>query len=495
MRTSTTPTTSTGSSLTADYGRPPAYSHLVPYVSTAGPKVAKVCAASGYAPDPEQQLILDQAFGLDEEGLPAASLVVIIAPRQNLKSGVLKQLSIGWLFVAKERSVTWTAHNFDTALDAFEDPFQTGMAQIVENTPMLARRVRSVGRSHGSEGFVLGSGAKFRLRTRTADGGRGLASDKVILDEGFALQDVHISALRPTMLARPRSQLVVASSACLRNSDVLREMVARGRAGEDRMAYFEWCDPRPNEGCAAEDCDHAKTAQGCALDDIGRLAAANPAFGRRISERALRDARRDMSPAKFAVEVMGWHEEPGKATSDLTVEVWQTAVTDDTPTGRMVMAVDTGPAHAWSSIVVCGGGVLELVDRRRGSSWLPDRVRELCDRHQIAEVVIDPAGPVAGVIPDFEAAGVRLRLLSGADSAAACGALVDSIGEQRVKVRHADAFLSAVAGASRRKSGDRWKWSRVSSEVDISPLVAATWAAWAWSDQQTTNYDVLESAY
>ena len=479
-----------------DYGKPPTFSTLVDYEHTLGPKVAKVCAAAGYAPDPEQQLILDQTFGVAADGLPAASTVVIIAPRQNLKSGALKMLTIGWMFVAKERSVTWSAHEFGTALNSFEDPYEQGIAQLVENTPMLARRVRSVGRSHGSEGFKLRSAAEFKLRARTSTGGRGLTADKSILDEGFALRDVHIGALRPTMMARPRGQLVIASSACRKNSEVLREYVQRGRAGgEPRLVYLEWCDPNPNEGCAADDCDHAKTAVGCALDDLDRLAAANPGYPHRVSERAFRDARRDMSPAEFAIEIMGWHEEPDQATSDLTVEVWQTAVTDDRPTGRLVMAVDTAPSHAWSSIVVCGGGVLELVDRRRGSSWLPDRVRELCDRHQVAEAVIDPAGPVAGVIPDFEAAGVRLRLLSGSDSAAACGALVDSIGEQRVKVRHADAFLSAVAGAARRKTGDRWKWSRVSSEVDISPLVAATWAAWAWADQQTAEYDVLASAY
>ena len=62
-------------------------------------------------------------------------------------------------------------------------------------------------------------------------------------------------------------------------------------------------------------------------------------------------------------------------------------------------------------------------------------------------------------------------------------------------MRHADAFLSAVAGASRRKTGDRWKWSRASSEVDISPLVAATWACWGWLADQSIEYDVLASAY
>jgi hypothetical protein len=42
------------------------------------------------------------------------------------------------------------------------------------------------------------------------------------------------------------------------------------------------------------------------------------------------------------------------------------------------------------------------------------------------------------------------------------------------------ALVNAVVGARRRDQGDGvWKWSRVGSEVDISPLVAMTWALWA----------------
>jgi hypothetical protein len=202
-----------------------------------------------------------------------------------------------------------------------------------------------------------------------------------------------------------------------------------------------------------------------------------------------------LTPREFAIEIMGWHEEPEQTTSDLTVEIWAAGVTTEAPSGRLVIAADTAPSHAWSSIAVVGGGVLELADRRRGSSWLPERLRDMCDRHGIYEVVLDPAGPIAGVIPDIEAAGVRVRMLTGAQAAAACGAFVESISQQRIKPRHADAFLSAVAGAQRRKAGDRWKWSRASSEVDISPLVAATWAAWAWLDDQAADYVLEESFY
>ena len=149
-----------------EYGCPPAFATLVDYASTAGPMVARLCEAVGYRPDPEQRLILDQVFALTDEGLPAASTVVVIAPRQNLKTAVLKMITLGWFFVTLERSVTWSAHEFGTAKGAFEDPFETGLVQLIENTPMLARRLKSVARVGG---FCAGAPGGRRVQAAGAD--------------------------------------------------------------------------------------------------------------------------------------------------------------------------------------------------------------------------------------------------------------------------------------------------------------------------------------
>jgi hypothetical protein len=39
-------------------------------------------------------------------------------------------------------------------------------------------------------------------------------------------------------------------------------------------------------------------------------------------------------------------------------------------------------------------------------------------------------------------------------------------------------LIAALDGALKRPLGDAWAWSRKSSSVDISPLVAATLALW-----------------
>ncbi len=76
---------------------------------TLGPEVAAVATLAGFAPDPEQQLLLDGSFALDRAGKSVAFEVVVIAPRQNLKTGFEKQYALGQLFVRREPLVVWSA--------------------------------------------------------------------------------------------------------------------------------------------------------------------------------------------------------------------------------------------------------------------------------------------------------------------------------------------------------------------------------------------------
>ena len=47
----------------------------------------------------------------------------------------------------------------------------------------------------------------------------------------------------------------------------------------------------------------------------------------------------------------------------------------------------------------------------------------------------------------------------------------------------------AVAGARRRFAGDGWRWTRVGSDTDISPLYAVTVARHLWATAD--HYDPL----
>src|SRR6266568_1012359 len=104
---------------------------------TLGPEVAAVPTLAGFPPDPEQQMLLDVSFGLDKAGRPLVFETVLIAPRQNLKTGFLKQRALGKLFVQKRPLVMWSAHEFDTARRALLD-----LEALIEGAPSLRRDVQ-----------------------------------------------------------------------------------------------------------------------------------------------------------------------------------------------------------------------------------------------------------------------------------------------------------------------------------------------------------------
>src|SRR6266508_3522209 len=71
----------------------PAYLSIPEYDAerSLGPEVAAVCTVANFPPDPEQRMLHDGAFALDKQGKSVAFEVVVIAPRQNIKTGFFKQ--------------------------------------------------------------------------------------------------------------------------------------------------------------------------------------------------------------------------------------------------------------------------------------------------------------------------------------------------------------------------------------------------------------------
>lgn len=470
--------------------RPPTWSHLVDASTTYGAEVAELSAVAGLVPDPEQRLVLDQVFAERAPGVPSAFEVGLVAPRQNLKTGTFKMCALGWLFLMDQRLVIWSAHEFSTAQEAFRD-----MCELVESTPALDRKVKAISRGNGDEAIELLSGCRLKFKARTKSGGRGLTGDKIVLDEAFALQPSMMGALLPTLSTRRGAQVVYGSSAGTRNSDVLRGIRDKGRGGKSvRLAYLEWGDPDPG-GCAIDGCEHDVGTPGCALDDRSRWSAAMPALGRRVPVDIVEAFRNSGMPAaEFAREFLGWWDEPVEGSAELTGEQWAARRTDAGPTGAVSLAADVAPNGTWAAVVACGAGVVELVEHRRGTAWLPARLVEIMARQGIDGVAVDPAGPIGSLLPDLDRAGVAVHLLDGRDAVRACGAMASAVTEGTVSHRGEPAFLAAIGGASRRAVGDGWKWSRKDSTVDVSPLVAATYAHWQWLSR-AGDYEVLASAY
>jgi hypothetical protein len=91
-------------------------------------------------------------------------------------------------------------------------------------------------------------------------------------------------------------------------------------------------------------------------------------------------------------------------------------------------------------------------------------------------VICTGSGITGTLVDELVLAGVDVTSLNATEYAQACAGLVDQVLEERVRHLGSKELRDAIRGAATRPLGDAWAWSRKSSSVDISPLVAATLA-------------------
>lgn len=478
----------------------PAHRSVPAYTRTLGPEVADLARLAGFGPDPEQELLLDAIFALDGRGGSAAFEIAAIACRQNLKTGLFKQAALGWLFITDQRLIVWSAHEFRTTQEAFRD-----LDTLITGSDVLRKRVKHIYRGNGDEAIELVDDRRLIFKARTKGGGRGLSGDKVILDEAFALQPMHMGALLPTLSARPDPQVLYGSSAGMAESDVLRALRDRGRAGGDpRLAYFEWCAPPPAQACTeGAACSHMLDAEGCGCDDPELWRRANPAIGRRITVEHIAAERRAMPPEEFGRERMGWWDDPlGVDERPIEPEDWADCALEvpERPAGTPSFFIDCSPGLSSASISAAtthdGRPRIELSDYRPGASWLEGedgRVLELARTYPGARFAAFGSGAVSALLPGLAELGVEVEHLGNQDMGRACGHLQKLVMTRGLSHDGNPLYESALKSAVKRPLGDDlWTWSRRKS-ADISPIVSATGAAWLLETEP--DYDVTLSVY
>ena len=451
--------------------------HAPEFDESAGAEAVAIARSAGLVLDPWQEFVLHHGLG-ERDGRWAAFRVGVCVPRQNGKGGIIEALELAALFVFRDRLVTHSAHEFATSREAL---FR--LEQLIQNTPELHKRVRAYKHSHGEEGIYLKSGQRIHFRTRTGGGGRGFSGDKVILDEAMYLPPKVMSALVPTMSARINPQLWFFGSAVDQvemdhgvEFARVREQGLQGSSGS--LAYFEW----------SVDANNPDELSPLVSADPELWAESNPAMGIRISEEYIRDERDTLPWRGFAVERLGvgdWPTTDESADRVVDPRVWAKLADEQSKIdGAVWFALDVTPDRARATICAAGrrsDGLfhVEVAAKGRGTGWLADKAAQLVADHKPVAFVCDQVGPAASLIPELERAGVKVETLSTQDHAQACAFLFDQVEQDRVRHLGTDDLTAAVRGAVTRPLGDAWAWSRKNSSVDISPLVASTFALWA----------------
>lgn len=442
--------------------------------SETGDLAVRLAAQAGLELDEWQQFVLRHS--LAERGDRWAAFEVgLIVSRQNGKGAVLEARELAGLFLLDEQLILHSAHEFKTAKEAFRR-----IARLIQNTPAFDRRVRRVHTAIGNEMIELKSGQRLQFVARSGGSGRGFSGDLVVLDEAQHLNDDAMGALLPTLSARRNPQVMYAATAGKETSIQLGRIRERGLLGDDpSLAFFEWS---VDEG----DYDTA---------DPAAWAMSNPGLGIRISPEYIDNERRSLDPATFARERLG----VGTYPTDLA-DVWAVipkaawdALADNNSDleDPVCFAVDVSPEARSASIAVAGtpgGGRLfvELLKSDRGTSWVKDELLRLDRQWDPCAIVVDVGGPAGSLVTELQQAGLRVVNPRVGEIAQACGQFYDAATDSRT-LRHLGDVASqrplrlALAGAQKRPLRDAWAWDRQHPSVDISPLVAATLAAWGWT--------------
>lgn len=455
----------------------PRLSYVPPYVSSTGQEAIELAAMAGLHLDPWEQFVLSESLGEREDGTWAAFEVGLVVPRQNGKGSCLEARELAGLFLLEERLIVHSAHEFDTAMEHFRR-----LEELIEGTPEFSRRVKKVSHSHGREGIELMNGQRIRFRTRTKGGLRGFTGDLIVFDEAMIFPQAAHGAIMPTVAAKSmygNPQLWYAGSAVdqwtMEHGLVLASIRERGLKGDDpALAYFEWSADADNPEAIAD-----------RVQDPETWAIANPGLGIRISVEHVAREQRSMDHRTFAVERLGvgdWPRLDGKGEAVIDLEDFEACIdTASKVPDPIPLAFDVTPDRSYAAIGIAGvrdDGLehIEVVEHKRGTGWVAPRVAEICKRHEISEVACDGAGPAASLIPLIENLGIKVVTVTAKEHAQACGRIFDAFRERKLRHLGTPELAAAVDGAVKRQLGDAWAWSRKSSSVDISPLVACTLA-------------------
>lgn len=428
--------------------------------------------------DPWEAAVLMGALGERQDGKWSAFEVGLVVPRQNGKGSIMEARELAGPILFGEKLLIHSAHEQATSSEHF-----LRLLALFEEAEFTSRMKRP-NRGKGSEAILFTNGSRILFKTRTGGGGRGLTGDFVGLDEAMFLPAATIAALVPTMAARSvhgNPQLWYAGSAVDQQANehglVLASVRERGLAGKPRVAYFEWSAEGENPDEITEE----------ARRDPNVWAQANPGMGIRISqEHIANECDGALGPREFAVERLGVGDWPATDGSGdgIDYEKWVGLLDEDsTALDPVYFAFDVKPDRSGSSIGVAGRRPdgqfhVELVDRRPGTGWVAKRVVELLRAHSATGVKCDGRGPGASLIPDIEQLGYTVETVSAGEHAQGCGVLFDAVDQGTVRHVGNPDLSAAVKGAVKRPLGEAWAWSRKSSAVDISPLVACTLALW-----------------
>ena len=331
-----------------------------------------------------QLQVLRVATELDVDGSPFWRFVTVSVPRQNGKTVVGMVLAVErmLLWPRLPQRVVWVAQTLTDAVRVWRG----GLWSFLEYELQGAEGLRFKS-SLSAAGIDARNGSSLSIMSTSRSAGHGSTVGLAVCDEVHAYTDERVeAALEPAQLAVPDPQMVFLSVAGNEGSwfwrskvELGRELVRSGGCERARWAHFEWGAP-----------------EGANPGDPGVWAKAVPALGETIKVSALErlwgKAEREEQVRAGAVSLFRQHYLNEWVVSPVgaVVEpgVWEGVCGVVSPGRRgLVLGVAASADRGVAAVAASDGGVVELVDLRGGVGWVEERLRVLCSRHDVVQVV------------------------------------------------------------------------------------------------------------
>jgi hypothetical protein len=472
--------------------------------TTLGFDVIDFADAIGIDLYPWQRWLLTHMLELLPDGTLRFRTVVVLVARQNGKSTLSQVLALWFMVVWGWPLVLGTAQDLETAEEVWQ-----GAVDLVEDDEELSKLLRRVVKVNGKKALELTTGARYKVKAANRRAGRGFTGNLIMLDELREHQSWDAwGAITKTTMAQAEALILALSNAGDATSIVLRYLRKMAHAAigdpdginadddparllpadddletdefeqdEDTLGLFEWSAP-----------------PGCDIRDRDAWAMANPSLGYGgFSERTVASAMRTDPEWVFRTEVLcQWSD--GSLEGPFPPGSWeagQDAESRRAPDAEVVACVDVSHDRGMAHIAIAsrredGKIHAEVVASRAGVEWVKPWLLDEAFPHRAKWRITGQTNgaPVSSLLPDLEAAGLKVEPWQGPDLARWSGGfydLVRGLGEDGTNTpgvyhRPQPVLDVPAATAVTKPLGDGWVWDRRHSPTDIAPLVAATGA-------------------
>ncbi|WP_328465517.1 hypothetical protein OHA21_43795 [Actinoplanes sp. NBC_00393] len=464
----------------------PRIASIPPYDVTMAPQVIDNAAKTGLVLDEWQRYVLTGGLGKDTAGEWTAKRASVWVPRQNGKGGIIEALELAWLFLwDTDELIIHSAHQHRTSQRAY-----VRMERLIRRTPEFLERVKSFRQTNGEREIELYDGRVMQYVTRSRSAVRGFSAPKVVLDEAQELDDDEMAAIGPTVSAMPWWQMWFFGTPPDDPAAWVYGLKEDGESGAKRLMHLDWGVALPADAPGT----YAKAV------DIELAYQSNPALGVRITQDTVEDEYRPSGlGVKYPQERLGaWKPPARKAGGVIDPRVWsQIADKDSRRHGPVALAVDVTPMRTHASIAMYGVradglGHVQTVTYGEGVDWVVAKLAALVEALKPVAIGLDAKGGAGALLEELKLAGITtpddpehpevgdLAVPSVQEVAQATGQFIDAARQQKFRHVGGVELTSAVLNANTRPLADAVAWGRKQSDVDISPLVSATLARWAY---------------